>query len=294
MGIKRKLVTPLNKLLHLFNMELVRPRVYKNANTNLPQNQLDDSAYLTSNGGQGGAWFPTMDEWWELTKNAEHFRIVSSALLKDFGYLRLIKDIRHDLPSAILEFGQGFCLYLWEECKKLNLEYWAIDNFSGVDYYPQEVREEYEKHTRQYEKTYLFDGLIGDIEKLGTKLPQNHFDLICSFSVLEHVLPADMPNVLEHCHSLLKKGGCLTGTFDIPVLNTDPAIQFIRALRHHGFEIRLEDETRDALVDYKTMKWERLILENPTSVMLGYQHAEGEDRRYAGHWTTLFFKAYKE
>lgn len=310
MGIKRKIVTSLNKLLYPLNMELIRPGVRgKGIDSDaqgqlnelnvkyckeLIQDKIDSSIDVPPGGGRGEAWLPTMDEWWELTKNAKSFRIISSALLKDFGYLRVIADIHKKPPQAILEFGQGYCLYLLEECKQLNLEYWAVDNFSGVDYYSQNFREEYESHVKPYEKSYLIDGLIGDLDNLGSKIPENHFDLICSFSVLEHVLPPDMPNVLDHCHRLLKPGGCLTGTFDVPVLETGPAIRFIRALFDHGFELRITNETRAALLDYKAMNWERLILENPTSVMLGYQHAEDEDRRYAGQWTTLFFRAYKE
>jgi hypothetical protein len=37
----------------------------------------------------------------------------------------------------------------------------------------------------------------------------------------------------------------------------------------------------------------QVVIENPSMVMFAYQHAEGVDRKYTGHWTTLFFSARK-
>uniref|UniRef100_A0A7C4AHU1 Class I SAM-dependent methyltransferase n=1 Tax=Fundidesulfovibrio putealis TaxID=270496 RepID=A0A7C4AHU1_9BACT len=131
-------------------------------------------------------------------------------------------------------------------------------------------------------------------------LEPESFDAVCSTSVLEEVPMTAMPGLVQHAARLLRPGGFFLGTFDSPIGHTYYPEMFFAILREAGLacmDVRPMFSTSSAFMlnparyDVDTSQ---AALENPPLSMLYYQHADGEDRRYCGHWTTLFFVARKQ
>ena len=87
-------------------------------------------------------------------------------------------------------------------------------------------------------------------------------------------------------------------TYDTPVGHTYYPKLFFAEVRKSG--LKLADDSAASSSSYYdlesnscTLDVNQLLIENPTAFMVAYQHAEGEDRHYVDHWTTLCFKATK-
>ncbi len=50
---------------------------------------------------------PSVDDWWDLTREFPEFRKVRHGVLKDYGYMAALRFIRQQRPRTILEFGHG-------------------------------------------------------------------------------------------------------------------------------------------------------------------------------------------
>jgi SAM-dependent methyltransferase len=236
--------------------------------------------------------FATVDQWWQLAKTRPAYREFTQTPLKDFGYLRILQDLQQLGATRVLEFGCGLWMApnknlfdLFPDC-----EIWGIDDWQDLHYFPPEGEwaKQYEALSLRFPKAKFKRGLIGQSPLLET-LPKGYFDAVVSVSVLEEI-PDFYRSVFAHVFELLRPGGWLLGTADFCPRYPwkDNLLANVRAQRAAGFE--LSDECKppncvDDLLD--------LLLENPVGVMLYYQAAEGEDRKYWGHFGTMYTAARK-
>lgn len=231
---------------------------------------------------------PSVDDWWQLMQEFPQFRKVSNSVLKDFGYMSLLREIKQQRPKRILEFGHGFNDTLFhlseDDC---DIEMWGVDDFQGLHYFADknEWEEKYQdKLVARFPKTSFVRGLLGDDQRKSMELPEDYFDMVCSVSVLEEV-PIDVANsIVSHCYKLLRPNGVFMGTHDICLRNMKRIKRFVDACRECGFQCD------GGLTD---LDGTGLLIENPTAVMVQYQKADGEHRRYSGHWTTLLTRMVK-
>ena len=233
---------------------------------------------------------PTMDDWWQLTREFPQFRKASDSVLKDFGYMSLLREIRQQRPKRVLEFGHGFNKTLFELSENdANVEMWGVDDFQGLHYFPDRKgwEETYQDElVTRFPKAKFARGLLGEHKRKSTELPEGYFDMVCSVSVLEEVPLKAATDIVSHCYQLLRPNGVFMGTHDICLRNMERIKLFIDACCACGFQcegVRTPTE----------LDGTGLLIENPTVVMLNYQNDEGEHRRYRGHWTTLLTRMLK-
>ncbi len=225
----------------------------------------------------------TMDDWWRLSARYPEFRKQSHAMLKDFGYMALMELIEEQAPCRFLEFGHGFNSTLLAKFGAA-CEAHGVDDYQGLPYFPpkHEWEELYENWIRTpCPDAHLHRGLLGDGDIEG--LAANSFDLLVSVSVLEELPPEVLERVVAHSYELLKPGGMFAGSFDVQLKHTDRVDPFVDAIRQAGFEMdRVETPNWES-------RFNELLIESPSTVMLTYQMAEGDDRVFNGHWSSLWF-----
>jgi SAM-dependent methyltransferase len=227
----------------------------------------------------------TMNEWWRLTGRYPDFRRMSHALLKEFGYMRLMDlfDVRK--PARALEFGHGFNPTLLQHAQPM-CEMHAIDDDMQLPYFPtgQEWEALYDEHIRSAcTDCHLHRGLLGGEHDL----EPGAFDLVASVSVLEELDPDDLDRVVADAANLLAPGGLLAGTFDI-MLSWPAHIERLRdACGRAGLILPAPED------DFENPDWNALLLESPSCVMTIYQMNQSEPRQFSGHWSAVWFVAEK-
>lgn len=221
------------------------------------------------------------------------YRQFTKAPLKDYGYLKLLADLASVGAQRILEVGPGLIMNEGKNLFELlpETELWGVDDCQDLHYFPgaEEWTEKYDALRARFPHVRFERGLIGQ-EPLLSTLPKNYFDAVVSVSVLEEI-PDHYDTVIPHCFDLIRPGGWMLGTADFCATPT-PAYPWPNNLQKcadamlaAGFEV-----PRDlpCITDLSQM-----LLENPVGVMLGYQGAEGEDRKFWGHYGTLYTAARK-
>lgn len=126
--------------------------------------------------------------------------------LKSVGTLFCVDKILKLQPRRILEVGAGWNTY-FDEHFGTTTEYWMIDDgaFDPINRFEQALK--------QRRNTHFVRGLLGEFN---SQLPDSHFDLVFSVSVLEHV-PADRKReVYGDMFRVLAPGGYIVHTIDIP------------------------------------------------------------------------------
>jgi SAM-dependent methyltransferase len=230
---------------------------------------------------------PTVTDWWELTREFPEYRRVTDAVLKDYGYLEIMKFIRANRPARVLEFGHGFSNRLFRMFES-EFEMHGLDDDQGLHYFPEGDNWN-ARHKRDLAdacpQTQFHRGLLGGANPAG--LVDASFDLVCSVSVLEELNAQTVQNIFSHAHRLLKAGGSFINSFDFPVAHAKMIPQYLQAQISAGFAF--EEASRSInFPDYQ-----ELLIENPTAVMLSYQGDQPEQRRYGGHWSTVVTVALK-
>lgn len=227
----------------------------------------------------------TMNTWWELTGRYQQFRAPSHALLKDFGYMRLLDAFDRCKPKRLLEFGHGFnatlLAYAQDRCQTF-----GVDNYQGLPYFPP--KDEWEQLFAQRmvaacPNVHFARGLLG-VDEL-SELEPGSFDMIASVSVLEEIPYDQLRPILEHCKKLLAPGGVFVGTFDVMLKHPNGVLKFANLCQEIGLT------PCAAIPNAIEPDYASLLIESPSVVMLTYQMAEGEHRRFNGHWTSAYFSA---
>lgn len=236
---------------------------------------------------------PTVDDWWELTKRFPKFRRFTLTPLKDQGYMELFSILESQSTSRILEFGHG--LNIAEDANLFlqfrDKELWGVDADQGLAYFESgnEWEARYQKEVVQrYPWVKFVNGLLGEGSSIAN-LPIEYFDAVCSVSVLEEIPLEGIPPILDHAYRLLARNGLFVNSHDIRLKDTQRFEAIIELHRQAGFHI---DQTR--IVDPSVIfDATHLLLENPIGVMLYYQGAQGEDRKFMGNFATMIICARK-
>lgn len=228
----------------------------------------------------------TMDEWWRLTGRYPQFRRHTHALLKEYGYMRLMDLFDTLRPTRALEFGHGFNPTLLKHAQTM-CELHAIDEDQELLYFPSgnDWQALYDEHIASAcTLCDLHRGLLGTGEH---DLEPGTFDIIASVSVLEELEPDVLDAVVADCANLLAPGGRLAGTFDLMLSRPAHLERLTDACTKAGLTIP-EPPTTDEL------DWNATLLECPSVVMCTYQMGQPEEgRSYSGHWTASWFVAEK-
>ena len=148
--------------------------------------------------------------------------------LKQFGSLYVLDRIKETRPARVLEMGAG-CNRYFDRAVGEICDYWVVDD-AGF-YAP----EQFEAAAKSRQHTRFVNGLVGgNVDEL----PENHFDLIFSVSVLEHVPPEDIEAVSDHMLKLLKPGGRIVHSLDVPVKYFAHRTEaWSQALANSGFDV---------------------------------------------------------
>jgi SAM-dependent methyltransferase len=243
--------------------------------------------------GQSSLEFPTVDDWWVLSRAYPEFRKASQTPLKDYGYLRTLHFMAAHQPRRVLEFGHGLghsgedTLYAFAE----NIEMWGIDDWMDLPYYPSKEAWEkaYSQYINRFAKMKFVRGLLGNQERTRGKIPEKYFDLIYSVSVLEEVNRKVFQQILEHCYALLVPGGHLLFSHDVRTNDAKRVRRVIRLVKAAGFTLNAH------WWDGWKIKQKNVLLENQIIAMLFYQagSSKGENRTYKGNWMTVVVDAIK-
>ena len=229
----------------------------------------------------------TMDEWRQLSKKYPEFRKESHAMLKDFGYMKLIDLIETQKPKRLLEFGHGFNSTLLARFQNTS-ETFGIDDHQSLPYFPP--KEQWDALYGDLIRTpcpnaHLVRGLLGRGDTLG--LDNASFDMIVSVSVLEELQPDELSNVIADCVDLLAPGGIFAGTFDVQLKHIERINPLLNAFKTHGMTIEKN------AIQCPSPDFNSLLVESPSVVMLTYQMAENENRTFNGHWSSVWFMVRK-
>ncbi len=230
--------------------------------------------------------FATMTEWWRLTGRYPEYRRYSHALLKEYGYMRLMDLFDTVRPKRALEFGHGFNATLLEHGQGM-CEMHGIDDDHGLVYFPsgEEWESLYAKSVASVcTGSVLHRGLLGGGNH---DLEEGSFDVIASVSVLEELDPDVLDEVVADCARLLAPGGRLAGTYDLLLSEPTRLCRFTDACEKAGLVI-------PKALTLDDVDWNAALLECPSVVMCTYQMGQEEEgREYDGHWTASWFVAQK-
>ncbi len=228
---------------------------------------------------------PSVDDWYRLSLKYREFHRSSDTVLKDYGYMAIMDYLETQAAKKILEFGHGFNPTLFVRYGKAR-NVWGVDAYQGLHYFPDraewEKRFEQEVRSKAPECTFRRGLLGGDG---GVDLPDNYFDVICSVSVLEEVPMDVVRDILKHVVRLLKPGGALIGTHDLLTAAPERIGEYIDAHAAVGLDLQIETFSE---INNKT------LIENPSVAMIHYQMGQPEEnRKYWGHWATMWTVATK-
>lgn len=243
-------------------------------------------------------FIPTMSNWWELTGDFPAYRRATDGILKDYGYMYLLRHIETRAPARILEFGHGFNATLFEVLSgRDDVEIWGVDDYQGLGYFPdrgaweQRHREEL---VERYPRARFVRGLMGLHGSARPHLPEDHFDLVCSVSVLEELRISEVIDVLTHCHALLKDGGGLINSHDVQWPHWQRAADFIDAHRQAGFDPGIDPQRQQDIAQGRSFDASEILIQNPARVMLNRKTFRGEHEPYGGHLSTIVAEVSKD
>ncbi|MGD8330487.1 MAG: class I SAM-dependent methyltransferase [Acidobacteriota bacterium] len=239
-----------------------------------------------------------MSNWWELTGDFPSYRRATDGILKDYGYMYLLRYLQERSPARILEFGHGFNATLFEAlAQRDDMEIWGVDDYQGLGYFPD--REAWEQRYREelverYPRARFVRGLMGLHGSARPHLPENYFDLVCSVSVLEEIRISEVIDVLTHCRALLKDGGSLINSHDVQLPHWQRAAQFIDAHRQAGFDPGIDPQRQQEIAQGRSFDSSEIVIQNPARVMLNKKTYRGEHEPYGGHVSTIVAQVTKD
>lgn len=227
-----------------------------------------------------------MNEWWRLCTRYPQFKRHTHALLKEYGYMRLMDLFDAAQPKRALEFGHGFNPTLLQHGQAI-CEMHGIDDDQQLVYFPSgsDWQELYDEHIAPAcTSCTLHRGLLGSGDH---SIKPGSMDIIASVSVLEELEPDILDAVVADCASLLAPGGRLAGTFDLMLSQPDRLRRLSESCAKAGLTLPDPPSTDE-------LDWNATLLESPSVVMCTYQMGQpDEGRAYSGHWTAAWFVAEK-
>ncbi len=153
-------------------------------------------------------------QWWDTQIASRSFTELKS--IQDAWILSRLGNIS---AKRIAEVGGGRSRVL-EKLKASN-ECWNIEKFEGVGAGPRSIQPS--------PGITLVDAYLGDFDP---RLPDAHFDVVFSVSVVEHVPPARLQAFFADCARILKPGGILLHAIDLYVFDQpNPRNEVVDAYR---------------------------------------------------------------
>lgn len=238
--------------------------------------------------------FPSVSDWFQLTRRYTEYKKGTVTSLKDYGVMRCMKFVEDEMghrgkDCRVLEFGHGFNPAFLTRFQDKH-EVWGADRDQKLNYFGAafDWEREFDKAVAPHTRQVKFVRELLSRNTPSSALPQNYFDVIASVSVLEEVPLSVVEEVLEAAFDKLRPGGVLIGTHDMRLEIAPQRIPGYIALHQKiGFEI----EPLPVMPDLNVLQ---LLIENPTAVMIWYEQEEPEEgRKYWGHWGTCFTVARK-
>ncbi len=238
--------------------------------------------------------FPSVDDWFQLTRRYPEYKKASISTLKDYGVMRCMQYVEDNMKHRgkdcrVLEFGHGFNPAFLQLFQKKH-EVWGADRDQKLPYFGANFdwESQFRSAVAPHTPDVKFARELLSRTTQNSELPNNYFDVIASVSVLEEVPLAVVEDILGASFDKLRPGGLLIGTHDVRIETAGERMPAYIALHQKvGFEI-------EAMPVMPQLNVVRLLVENPTAVMIWYQGGEPEDqRKFWGHWGTCFTVARK-
>jgi SAM-dependent methyltransferase len=134
----------------------------------------------------------------------------TASVLKVLGGSFLYSQCLQAKAKRVLEFGHGDVSPLFELLGR-SCETWGIEESNEA--FSQEQMLRFRTHNSSNFGTKFFNGLLGDPK---IRLPKDHFDVVCSASVVEHIPYHSLLDVTKAAFAALRPGGLFVNSFDIP------------------------------------------------------------------------------
>ncbi len=208
--------------------------------------------------------------------------------LKELGSLFILDHIEKVKPRRILEFGPGFNLFFSNLCNERGIEYWCIDE-QGENLGIGTDLERWKKviAAREGRSQTTVQGLLGKSQAL---LPEDHFDLVFSISVIEHIDSAHMPAVTAEARRVLRASGVLLNTIDI-YYGSRKHLEWHGSCRTSGFDIPSPHQVDWHLSGEYTTFIERQDLRYSIYNSLSHANVWGTDLPYLSQFATALHDA---
>ncbi len=238
--------------------------------------------------------FPSVDEWFQLARRYPEYKKASISTLKDYGIMRCMQYVddvmgHRGKDCRVLEFGHGFNPEFLKRFQNKH-EVWGADQDQKLPYFGADFDWEgrFSSQVAPHTPNVTFARELLSRTTQDSRLPHNYFDVIASVSVLEEVNLGVVEDVLGAAFDRLKPGGALIGTHDVRLeIANERMPAYIGLHQKIGFEI----EPLPVMPDLNVV---RLLVENPTAVMVWYQGGTPDESRvFWGHWGTCFTVARK-
>ena len=150
---------------------------------------------------------------YEYKQKNNFFEITCDLKGFDYGWLLAARPWKHG--EVVLDVGGAYSPFPNFLTNQFGCVSWVVDDF-GLDV----DQEFWQRHRSPQEHIASHPETKYVLERLGapesSSLPENHFDVVYSASVLEHVPYALTEAVWQHMVRLLKPGGELLHAVDIP------------------------------------------------------------------------------
>jgi hypothetical protein len=135
--------------------------------------------------------------------------------LKGFTYGWLLANRQWKTHEKVLDVGGAYSEFPIFLQKKYGCETWVVDDFGTGSNEPFWTRQRSpQEHIQQHPEVKYVLERVGDPQK--SSLPLGAFDVVYSVSTLEHVPGSLTLDVWRHLGALVKEGGELWHSIDVP------------------------------------------------------------------------------
>ena len=208
--------------------------------------------------------------------------------LKAMGTLFCADRIVRFKPARVIEVGAGWNCH-FDQHFGPQLEYWMVDEASDIGW-DKESREKFEQTTKKRQHTHFVRGLLGSSLP---ELPDQSFDLVFSISVIEHVPPEAKNNFYKDMFRILKPGGFIAHSIDIP--DEYPGRAEFETILRAGFRLPKQPNLK---IRVRPTEGNPILFEDMWTVFHGYLGLNRPDKwenlkKVPGHYPTILVFAQK-
>lgn len=205
--------------------------------------------------------------------------------LKPTGHAFVLDYVEREKPARVIEIGHGAQSPTFDVINS-DHECWGLDDYDKDKTVPASTLEKFRK---RYPGAVFKSGYLGS----GVDLPDNHFDLAFSVSVVEHIPPEERLSFHQEMFRILKPGGVQIHSYDVHFgADVAPMHAAIEQAGFEWIEPRIEPVGYwDAAMHMQIMA--RAVCEHPHTILTKFSHAIPPEKRGLWNWTTIFVGARK-